>query len=243
MNVYLMVDMEGISGVYTRDQTAPTAYRAGEGRDYMTADINTCAAACKEAGVERVYVRDCHSGASCFVRWDGLSDDVDYVVSGRPGPGNRFYGLADCDAVILLGYHARTGTPGAIIAHTMDLDTVYRINGTVVGETAIDAGIVGDASKPVLMVSGDDKLCAEAAAILPGVITCEVKRGLTFDGGMLLPPAKAHAKIRECTFAAIKAYGNIAPLVYPKPIHMSRECKGEVYQAVAETVEEALLHC
>ncbi len=240
MNVYLMVDIEGISGVYTRDHIRPDAYRANEGRDYMTADINACAAACKEAGALRVYVHDCHWGPSCFVRWDGISDDVDYVISGTVGWGNRFCGLEDCDAVILLGYHAMTGTEGAILSHTMDRDTVYRINGMVVGETGIDAGIVGDANKPVIMVSGDDKLCAEAAALLPGVVTCEVKRGLTFEGGMLLPPTKAHAKIRECTLAAIKAYGTTPPLVYERPVHMSYQKIGDkLHEAVGDTVEQA----
>ena len=53
------------------------------------------------------------------------------------------------------------GTPGAILEHTMSSASVqnYWINGMKVGELAIDAGIVGDRGKPVIMVSGDDKVC------------------------------------------------------------------------------------
>ena len=51
MNIYIMVDMEGISGIFTREQvmTDGAASRYGEGRHLMAQDINVCVRACKEA--------------------------------------------------------------------------------------------------------------------------------------------------------------------------------------------------
>ena len=80
----------------------------------------------------------------------------------------------------------------------------YWINGNRAGEVAIDAGIVGDKGKPVIMVSGDDKVCREAEALLPWVVTAEVKRGITWKGGILLPQQKAHALLREKTIEAMR---------------------------------------
>ena len=63
MNVYLMVDIEGISGIYAREQVIPTEAKFSEGRRFMTEDINACVKGLKEAGVEaELYEikRACH---------------------------------------------------------------------------------------------------------------------------------------------------------------------------------------
>ncbi|MBE6928676.1 MAG: hypothetical protein E7463_00215 [Ruminococcaceae bacterium] len=258
MNVYLMVDLEGISGIYCPDQVMSDGHRLAEGRAYMTADINACVEACKEAGVDKVYVRDCHGGSNTLI-YDQLTPLADYAICGSTG-NNRFAGLEDCDAVILLGYHAMAGTPAAILEHSMSSKGVqnYWVNGRLVGETAIDAAIVGERGKPVIMVSGDDKVCAEAREFLPWVVTCEVKRALNCFGGMLLPQAKAHALIKEKTREAIAAFDTMKPYVIDHPVVMRQECvergqvpsthgkpymrviDGRTYEVEAATMEEAL---
>ena len=65
MNIYIMTDLEGISGIYDREQITPAGRRFNEAREFMTGDINACVEACKEAGVDKVYVRDCHGGRRC----------------------------------------------------------------------------------------------------------------------------------------------------------------------------------
>jgi len=223
MNVYIMVDMEGISGVMTRDQVIKGNPAYQEGRKYMTEDINVCVRACKEAGVEKVYVRDCHSDGANVI-YHELCPEADGYIVGYTGQ-NRFPFLEECDAVILLGYHAMAGTLGGTLEHSMSSASIqnYHINGKVAGETAIDAGIVGDYGKPVIMVSGDDKLCAEAKKLMPWVVTAEVKKGITWCGALLLPQEKAHEVIREKTIEAVKNAANAKPVVYEKPITLRVE--------------------
>ena len=84
MNVYIMADLEGISGLYCREQMTPDARRFSEARQYMTREVNLCAKACKEAGAEKVYVRDAHGGSYTLI-WDQLSSDVDAAVCGITG--------------------------------------------------------------------------------------------------------------------------------------------------------------
>ncbi|NLB15519.1 MAG: M55 family metallopeptidase [Clostridiales bacterium] len=223
MNVLIMTDLEGISGIYSTDQVIPGERRFSEGRAFMTADINACARGLKRAGAERVYVRDCHGGSYTLLQ-DQISDDVDYVILGSTRE-ERFLGLDDCGAVILLGYHAMAGTPSAILEHSMSSASIqnYWINGQKAGETAIDAGIAGDLGKPVIMVSGDDKVCAEARALIPGVYCAEVKKGVTSFGGMLLPLSKAHKLIEETAYEAYTNADKIKPVVYEKPIRFRVE--------------------
>ena len=224
MNVYIMTDIEGISGVYTKAQVSAAEAKYAEGRAYMTREVNICASACKSAGVDKVYVHDCH-GSGSNLYWDRLSSDIDGVYIGG-APDNRFHDVVkECDGVILLGYHAMAGTRGAVLEHTFNSLSIQNIwiNDVAVGEIAIDAGILGDMGIPVIMVAGDDKACLEAKSFLPNVVTAEVKRGSVCMGALLLPPEKAEAIIRASVAEAIANIKNAKPLIFEKPIRMRFE--------------------
>jgi len=108
------------------------------------------------------------------------------------------------------------------------------------------------------MVSGDDKVCLEAKRLLPNVVTAEVKRGITWRGGMLLPPEKSYALIREKAREAVSSMDRQEPLVFSKPIRLRVEMTergvlplpyskpymtiidGRTYVVEGDTVEEAL---
>lgn len=258
MNIFIFTDIEGISGIYSREQVTPAGSRFQEGRDYMTADINACVEGCKAAGADRVVVRDGHGG-SYSVRWDKLSPLVDEVICGPCGD-DRFTDISEFDGLILLGYHAMAGTHAAVLEHSMNSSRIqnYWINGEKAGETAIDAGIAGEHGIPVILVTGDDKVCAEAKALLPWVETAQVKRGLTSFGAALLPPEKAHQLIRDVAERAVRNISSMRTLVYPSPIKFRVELMerqqlpnrharpdmavidGRTYEIEAPTVEEAL---
>lgn len=230
MNLYILVDLEGISGICSREQIFGKASRINEGRVLMTEDINACVDAAKEMGVEKIYVRDCH-GSSNTVIYEKLSDNADYYICGYMGE-QRYMGIEDCDAVILLGYHAMAGTPGALLEHTFNSKNVqnYWLNGKKIGEAEIDTLGVGEHGKPVIMVSGDDKLCEEVKEFSPKTVLCEVKRGMTWNGAMLLPKNKAHKRIAECTKEAISKFSEV-------PVHKAKA----PYVLRVELVERGVL--
>lgn len=258
MNVYIMVDIEGISGIYDREQVLPQdGKRFAEGRRYMTDEVNVCVRALKSVGVDKVYVYDCH-GSSCTVIWESLTDEADYYICGSHD-GGRMPGIEDCDAVILLGYHAMAGTKGAVLEHTFSSTSIQNLylNGEKIGEIGIDAAIAGEKGKKVIMVSGDDKACAEAEKLLPDVVTCQVKRGMNSFGAMLLPREKAHRLLSEKTVMAVKNAEKATPFQAGKPAELRVELTerqllpkhsvdssmkildGRSYLVTADTVEEA----
>lgn len=258
MNVYIMADLEGISGIYSCDQVTGGASRRDEGRKYMTRDVNTCVTACKDAGAEKVYVRDAHGGSDTLL-WEKLTPLADYYICGAQGQ-SRMPGLTDCDFVILLGYHARAGSEYAVLEHSMSSGSIqnYYINGKLAGEVAIDAGIAGDIGKRVILVSGDDKVCAEAKEVIPGVVTAEMKKGISSFGAMLLPCEKAQKILYEKTIEAIQNAGRVQPVIFEKPINFRVEhverinnpslfakpymkiIDGRTFEVEGDTVEEAL---
>ncbi len=223
MKIFIFADIEGISGIFSPEQVLPHGSRFQEGRDFMTADINACAEGCKAGGADVVVVRDGHGG-SYSVRWEKLSPAVDEVLCGPCGD-DRFEGIDGFDGLILLGYHAMAGTGAAVLEHSMSSVRIqnYWINGEKAGETAIDAGIAGEHGVPVILVSGDDKLCAEAGALLPWAETVQVKRGLSSFGAALLPPDAAHAAIRSRSEQAVRNIRSMQLLRYSSPGRLRAE--------------------
>ncbi len=257
MKIYIFADLEGISGIFSRDQVASGCARIPEGRDYMTFDVNAAAEGCKAGGADTVIVRDGHGGGNTL-RWEKLSPAVDEVVCGN-STWVRFPGMEDADGLILLGYHAMAGTFRAILEHSMSSASVqnYWINGDKAGETAIDAGIAGEHGVPVIMVSGDDKVCAEASALLPWIETAQVKKGLSSFGGSLMGPEAAHKLIYETAKRAAENLSRMKPFVYPSPVTFRVEnveriplpnqlakpymkiIDGRTFEVTGETLEEA----
>ena len=213
MNIYIMVDAEGISGIYDSQQVMATGTRYHEGRELMVADINACVEGCKEAGADKIYVRDCHGSGSNII-WSQLSNLADYYIIGNTGQ-DRFPGLDECQGGNTSGISRHGRYTWCDLEHTMSSASVqnYWINGMKVGELAIDAGIVGDRGKPVIMVSGDDKVCLEAKRLLPNVVTAEVKRGYNLEGWYaastreILRPYKGKSQGSRQLFGQARAFG------------------------------------
>lgn len=72
MKVYMLWDMEGVSGLFTREQCwywEPGArpHVAAEGRGLMMADVQSACAAALAAGADEVIVCDTHHGGGNIV--------------------------------------------------------------------------------------------------------------------------------------------------------------------------------
>lgn len=260
MNIYVMVDAEGLSGIHLKEQVMPDAWLYQELRQAMTDEINACVAGLKAGGAGRVLVRDAHAAGNNVI-WSRLSGEADGYIMGD-SDGVRMPGLDSCDAVVLLGYHAMAGTHHAVLEHTMSSRAWQNcwINGQKCGEVAIDAAVAGEQGKPVILVSGDDQVCAEAQAFLPGVVTAVVKQALSVEGAVHLPRDKAYELIRQKSAAAVSQArtDGFQPMRVDHPVTMRlelvergrvpdplarpdvRRIDGRTYEVTAETVEAAL---
>lgn len=255
MNIFVMVDMEGISGICRRSQVSSDGAHYQSGRRYLTRDVNACVEGCFAGGAARVRVRDAHGSGFHFI-WEDLDPRAEYVQGASPR--ERMPGIGSFQGLILLGYHAMAGTPGAILEHSWSSATVqnFWMNGEKCGELAVDAAIAGDHGIPLVMVSGDDKACLEAAGFCPGAIAVEVKKGLDVEGGIMLPAPRAHELIRDGAARAVGLCSKIKPFRVRPPVTIRREvvsrCRvpveggrarvidGRTYEVTGPSVEEAL---
>lgn len=253
--IYILVDMEGISGICRASQVRVGEAHYQEGRQYMTREVNACVEACLEAGATEIIARDVHG--TCFnLIWEQLHPGARYVM-GESQTG-RMPGIQGFDGLILLGYHAMAGTPFGVLEHTANSLQWqnFWLNGVKAGEIAVDAGIAGDQGVPVIVVSGDDKTAAEAKTFLPRAVTAVVKEGVGIEGALLLSAEEARKAIQEATRRAVSQCAEIPPFIVEKPVTMRlqlvsrgrlprhrpgvREIDGQTFEVTAGSVQEAV---
>jgi len=211
VKIYIACDAEGISGVFRSPDEIP------EIRSLMTHDVNAAVAGARAGGATEVIVWDIHDGGKTLL-YEELDEGAEYI-QGSP-PIERFPCLDGSFAgVFLVGYHAMHGTAGAICDHTMSSATWQHlwINGVMLGEVGLDALWAGRFGLPVVLITGDDKVCAEARALLGDIETAQVKVGLGRHTARMLAPKAARKLIYERAAAALFKTRKIKPFTIPPP--------------------------
>lgn len=137
----------------------------------------------------------------------------------------RFKDLDGAEALILLGYHAMSLTPGGVLAHSYSSAAIQRmrLNGREVGEIGVDAAIAGEHGVPVVMVSGDDKTIAEAKVWAPDAVGCRSKNGTGWQSADIVPAGDSRRSIRKCAEDAVRRRKEIRPTVTTYPARLARE--------------------
>ncbi|MCZ6676011.1 MAG: M55 family metallopeptidase [Candidatus Poribacteria bacterium] len=226
MKIYMHWDMEGASGIFTREQVwyweeGVPEHVAEEGRQLLIADVNAAVQAALDAGVDEVIVSDTHHGGG-NIRLDDMFADPrityhDRSVGYQDGERRWMPGLDETvDGLMLPGHHAKVGTAGAFLPHTWTGQWAdFLINGQSVGEIGIEACFASHWDIPLILVQGDTAGCREAEQQFPGVITAEVKHAEDHDSCSGLDPESARlltgqkvteaiAKLRAGGFEPIK---------------------------------------
>ena len=222
MKIYICTDMEGISGVVGSDFVLPEGRFFQDGRRYLTDDMNACIEACFKGGASEVVIRDGHAAGN-NAHWDKL-DARATIIQGNTGR-ERYPLMSGSDAAIMLGYHAMAGTTQSVLEHTFSSAAIQNLwlNDELIGEFGIDAAIFGELGIPSILVTGDDKTCKEAAALVPDIVQAQVKIGYSTQGAVSLSRSKAHALIHGKTIEALGKIKSIKPFTVTHPVTLRRE--------------------
>jgi D-amino peptidase len=216
VKVFISVDMEGICGVVNWNQTSYGKEDYERFRRLMTQEVNAAAEGAFAAGAKDVVVNDSHSSMRNVVI-EELNPDI-RLITGGTKPMSMMEGIGpDFDAVFFVGYHSRASSLG-ILNHTYTGKVAhYWVNGKVVGETGMNALIAGYYGVPVVLVTGDSEVTAEADALLPGVTTVAVKEPRSQFSALCLHPSKAREIIKEGARKALSNLAAVKPLIPAKP--------------------------
>jgi D-amino peptidase len=220
MKIYLMTDLEGVSGVVEfedRKDESPRnhALRQRYSR-LLTGEVNAAVAGAFAAEATEVVVDDSH-GRGYTIDPELLDERVRVIHgSGRPrimpGIDETF------DAMLMVGAHAMARTRGAVLYHTMSCGVrEIRINGTPMGEIGIFAFVAGAFGVPMVLCTGDTAACREAAGLVPGIVTAAVKEGLSRYAAVSQSPAVACRMIRDAAERSLAQRDKVKPLVLDPP--------------------------
>jgi D-amino peptidase len=214
MKIYILADMEGISGIRTMPMVkrdSPGEY--AEGRRLMNEDINAAIEAAFDSGATEVVACDTHGGGGQVILRE-MDPRALYETPAQPSGGRLMPALDDSfDGAILLGHHARAGTLNGFLDHTMSSRQwfEYRINGQPVGEIGIEAAYAGHFGVPVIAVSGDEAAVREAQDLLGPVEGAVVKWGVGRNRARCLALPVAHQAIRDAVARGIASIERMTP--------------------------------
>lgn len=208
MKIYISVDMEGISGINCPDYVLKNSYLYQTGQRLMTEDVNAAVRGAFDGGADEVIVADMHA-ASGNILVENL-DPRALLMAGTPHQPRFPFLDESVDGVFLVGYHAMAGTLQGNLEHTMSSASWFRylVNGAAFGEVEIDAAIAGECGVPVVMVSGDDKLCEESRKMLGNIETAMVKQGLGRQSALCLSPEYGQRRVYESAKKAVERLKN-----------------------------------
>ena len=221
MKIYVAVDMEGISGIVSPDQCTKGNALYPEGRKLLANDVNAVVEGALAGGAEEIIVGDLHDGSLNLSPFD-LHPKAK-LVSGTPFTFALLPCLDDsCDGVFFVGFHAKAGTLQAICEHTVNSSSWHKlvVNGEEMGETGFCAAIAGEHGVPVLLVAGDDKVCAEARELLGPIKTAQVKIGLGRHRGLCLSPEESAKVLKEAARNALGLKDQIKPFTPSSPVEI-----------------------
>jgi D-amino peptidase len=233
-----MSDIEGVAGIVKWGQTGGDQTLYHEARKLYTEEINAAVRGAKSAGAKEIVVMDCH-GAGGDYTFNSLlpaelDPDCEFVVQNEWTEYTEFL-EEGCDAALFVGMHAMAGTPDGVLSHTVSSQAWQnlRFNGTLVGETGINAALCGHWGCPVLLVTGDRAVCREARELLGNELTTvEVKVGLGRFSARNIPAVRARELIED---GAKRAFKDLKAV---QPYEPGRPCEIEIEFTSPDRLEE-----
>ena len=197
--------MEGVNGVVLKEHVDPARKEYDIARQWMLAEVNAAIEGLVRAGAKEVVVNDSHN-AMANIAVDRLHPAASLVT----GPSKPFSMMQDMDdsfdAALFVGYHAKFGTPLAVHDHIFSYSILksVRINDYSVGEFGLNAGLAGYFGVPVIMVTGDQAIAAEAKSLIPEIETVVVKEGRGRYAAACRPFQQSIAMIGEAAQRALQ---------------------------------------
>ena len=186
MKFMIRSDIEGVTGVTTYKQAEGSEF----GKKMLNNDLKACIDGILSTGDHKIVIYDEHT--------DGRNADIEQlpesvsVIMGKPSYRPDWGGIdSSFDAMIMVGFHARSGVEGALLPHSYSRKNLeIRLNGTIVGEIGMEAAIAGDFDVPLWLVTGDSAGTTEAEEIVLGVKTVSVKEAMGEFEALCYSPLK-----------------------------------------------------
>lgn len=218
MKVYIITDIEGITGTVVQEQITQGAPRYEWGCRMMVGDINAAIEGSLAAGADEIVVSDQH-GSMSNIFLDQLNPAAQ-LISGTNRAVEHLEELKSADVVFLVGFHAKSGTALTAFDHTVSSLCVdsMSVNGIELGETEFMALLAGSYGIPVALLTGDEVTCQMGRESLgDGLETVAVKRAMGRECCVCLHPEVTWPQIRDAAQRATDKASQLSPFCMEPP--------------------------
>jgi D-amino peptidase len=208
MKILISADMEGATGVTWPADVEPGTQEWQRCRRMFTSDVNAAVAGFYDRGATEVVINEAHATMRNL-----LLEELDQravMLIGRHKELSMVEGIqkGDVDGVAFVGYHAAAGAEG-VLAHTYLANSIteIRINGVRASEGLLNSYVADEYGVPIVLVTGDDRTCADAAVYAKGVPTVAVKDCVSRYAAICRPPEVTAEAIRAAAAEGMKLAG------------------------------------
>jgi D-amino peptidase len=212
MKILISADMEGATGVTWPADVQPGTEQWQRCRRMFTSDVNAAVAGFFDGGANQVLINEAHATMRNL-----LLEELDphaEMLTGRHKDLSMVEGIqhGDVDAVAFVGYHAGAGAEG-VLAHTYLPNSItgVRVNGRPASEGRLNSLVAAEYGVPVVLVTGDDRACADGAEYAPLARAVAVKDCVSRYSAVCRPPEITAAAIRQAATEASKMSGRGEP--------------------------------
>lgn len=203
MKVLISADMEGATGVTWPADCLPGTPEWERCRVLLTSDVNAAVAGFFDGGAERVLVNEAHMTMRNLLL-ERLDERAE-LLTGRHKDLGMIEGVqyGDVDAIAFLGYHTGAGDEG-VLAHTYlgNSITGVFVDGVRASEGLLNSLVAAEYGVPVVLVTGDDRTCADAEGYAPQARKVAVKDHVSRYAAVCRPPARTASDIRSAAAEA-----------------------------------------
>ena len=173
---YVVADLEGSTGAWTKAHTLLGTPEWQEARVDLTRDINAVSEALFEMGVKGVVVKDFHrTGYNLIPRY--LDRRVRLVSGYYTGPAVGYGKLYGADFALFVGLHASGGSESGFLPHTLTSRIAeILVNGKRICEPELFATVLSAFQVPVCFFSGCPAACQEVKKMMEWVVTYAIAK-------------------------------------------------------------------
>jgi D-amino peptidase len=174
--------------------------------------VNAAIAGFLDGGASQVLVNEAHATMRNL-----LLEDLDVraeMLTGRHKDLSMVEGIqhGEVAGVAFVGYHAGAGAEG-VLAHTYLPNSItgVRVDGRPASEGRLNSLVAAEYGVPVVLVTGDDRACADGAEYAPLARAVAVKDCVSRYSAVCRPPEITAAAIRQAAAEAGKLAGRTEP--------------------------------
>ncbi len=225
----ILVDIEGSSGVYEKEQCKTHSEKWKKARHLLTADVNAAIRGLKAAGIVKIIVKDMHASGFNLVR-ENIENNVRCLQGHFWKPVPLIGKMPQVDVAIMIGWHAGPDQADGFSPHIFHrVVRCLEINGRPITEVELFASVLGEFNIPAAVLTADYVTINRVIKTMPWLLFHEIPKQQISDEKIAIIHDKIEAKVAKSIKRGSDSY---KPLIFgPHQVKMKIPGKTLIWES------------